>query len=50
MSVKMANEKRFKEDGYQPYDYGYQPKSQPVNEGYKPAKQVTQPAPPPKKP
>jgi hypothetical protein len=39
-----------KQDNYHPQDYGYQPKSQPVNEGYSPPKQATQPVPPPKKP
>ena len=39
----MTNNGKFKNEGYRP-------KSQPINEGYKPPKQVTQPAPPPKKP
>lgn len=48
----MSNNEKFRNDGYKPkeHDYGYQPKSQPLNDGYKPPKQVTQPAPPPKKP
>ncbi|WP_193751018.1 hypothetical protein [Pantoea stewartii] len=45
----MSNDTKYKNDGYQPQERGYQPKSG-VNNGYQPGKQVTQPAPPPKKP
>lgn len=46
----MSNSNKAKNDGYKPQDRGYQPKNSGVNGGYQPPKQVTQPAPPPKKP
>lgn len=48
----MSNNENFRKDGYRPndQDYGYQPKSHPLKDGFKPTKQVSQPAPPPKKP
>ena len=46
----MNKNDKLQNNGYQPKDYGYQPKDSGVNGGYQPPKQVTQPAPPPKKP
>lgn len=48
----MTDQRNVKQDGYQPKDgnYGYQPKSQPVEKGYQPANQTVKPTPPPKKP
>jgi len=46
----MSDKQKFVNNGYQPKEYGYQPKDSGMKPGYQPPKQISPPAPPPKKP
>ncbi|WP_167493417.1 hypothetical protein [Pantoea vagans] len=46
----MSQKENFRHDGFQPKENTPQSSDSPIFEGYQPPKQVSKPAPPPKKP